>query len=479
MSRNGSSTTTTSPVIQGEEDLETHLARLAGRYCDTRSQTMSLCDRLSPEDMTPQSMEDASPTKWHLAHTTWFFETMVLAEFRPERSPFHPEYRYLFNSYYHSIGPRFSRPQRGQLTRPAVHEVIAYRHSVDEEVTRLIDSASTLPLDSQREMADRLELGIQHEQQHQELILTDLKHLFAQNPLLPNYRNSTESQPHSHFASSSEGDNSSGAACDRPSSPEAIRWPSVPEGVRHVGYSGSEFHFDNESPRHRVFLEQADLADRLITNGEFLEFIEAGGYQDPQWWLDLGWSYRQRESWKSPLYWTCHDGTWREFTLGGLRRLHLAEPVCHVSYFEADAYARWAGARLPTEAEWETAVADRPVRGNFVESAWYHPRPAETSVREGGGWRQLYGDVWEWTSSSYAPYPGHCPLPGALGEYNGKFMCNQHVLRGGSCASPQSHLRPTYRNFFPPWARWQFSGFRLARSHHGELTSGPTAPRTQ
>jgi ergothioneine biosynthesis protein EgtB len=463
MSQNGNSTTTTPPAITSEEGLETQLTHLARRYADTRAQTLALCEGLSPEDMTPQSMEDASPTKWHLAHTTWFFETMVLDAFCPDRTPFHPEYRYLFNSYYHSLGPRFSRPQRGQLTRPAVREVTAYRHTVDEEVASLIESTATLPSQSRWEIAQRLELGIHHEQQHQELILTDLKHLLAQNPLLPPYRKAADepSKPASSWDESR----------DQQSSSDSIRWYSVLEGVQQVGYSGPEFHFDNESPRHRVFLERADLADCVITNGEFLAFIEDNGYSNPQWWLDLGWSYRQRESWESPLYWTCHDGTWQEFTLGGLRPLNRDEPVCHVSYFEADAYARWAGARLPTEAEWETTAENLPVRGNFVESGWYHPRPAMLASPKREVWKQLYGDVWEWTSSSYAPYPGHRPLPGALGEYNGKFMCNQYVLRGGSCASPQSHLRPTYRNFFPPWARWQFSGFRLARSHHGELTS--------
>jgi ergothioneine biosynthesis protein EgtB len=444
--------------VDDEPSVHAHLAELARRYRATRAQTWALCAGLTEEDMTPQSMEDASPTKWHLAHTTWFFETLVLDPFRPERAPFHPQYHYLFNSYYHSLGPRFRRPQRGQLTRPTTGEIVQYRQAIDRQVEDLVDSDASLPLESRHGMAERLELGIQHEQQHQELILTDLKHLFAQNPLCPAYPPAGENSSSQH-SMASNGREDLAAAANR-------RWSPVPEGVQQLGYSGPRFHFDNESPRHRVFLEAADLADCLVTNREFLGFVEEGGYASPAWWLDLGWSWRQQELWEHPLYWTHHDGSWHEYTLGGLRRLELDAPVCHVSYFEADAYARWAGARLPTEAEWETAVGTRAVKGNFLESGWFHPRPATKEPADRQPF-QMYGDAWEWTSSSYAPYPGYRPLPGSLGEYNGKFMCNQYVLRGGSCVSPRSHLRPTYRNFFPPWARWQFSGFRLARSGRG------------
>lgn len=408
---------------------------IAACYRKIRSFTERLCEPLETEDYVIQSMPDASPVKWHLAHTSWFFETFVLAPSVPGyRSP-HPRYEYLFNSYYNAVGERHARPKRGLLSRPTVAEVYRYRAHVDDAMCDLLTTLDAERLDA---LAPVLTLGLHHEQQHQELILTDIQHAFAENPLRPVYRERANET-------------------NREAPP--LKWVHFPEGITWIGHNGDGFAFDNESPRHREYVDGFALASRLVTKAEYIAFIDAGGYRQPQWWLSSGWSAVQDGTWQAPLYWEQHDGVWWHFTLSGMRPVNGAEPVCHVSYFEADAYARWAGARLPTEAEWELAASNLPATGTFAEDERFHPAPANGV----GGLQQMFGDAWEWTRSSYAPYPGYVPDEGALGEYNGKFMCNQYVLRGGSCATPQSHIRPTYRNFFPPDARWQFTGIRLAK----------------
>jgi ergothioneine biosynthesis protein EgtB len=410
---------------------------LAERYLSIRRTTEGLCEALQTEDFVVQSMPDASPTRWHLAHTTWFFETFVIAKAVRDFRPFDPGFGYLFNSYYRTLGGEvFPRPSRGLLTRPTVREVFEYRRAVDEQMAEVV---AMLEASGEAELLEVVEIGLQHEQQHQELILTDLKHLFSLNPLLPVYREGS-------------------AAASGASSP--ARWIHHEERLAWIGHEGAGFCFDNELPRHRVFVQEFALADRLVTNAEFLEFMGDGGYARPELWLSDGWVAVQELGWRAPLYWQDRDAEWWSFTLGGMRRVEPDEPVCHVSHYEADAYARWAGARLPTEAEWEVAAESAQVEGNFVDSAAFHPAPA---IRASPSPRQLFGDVWEWTSSSYSPYPGYRPLAGALAEYNGKFMSGLMVLRGGSCATPRSHIRRTYRNFFAPGARWQFSGIRLAR----------------
>lgn len=405
------------------------------RYCRVRRATEVLCAPLSPEDSQVQSMDDASPTKWHLAHTSWFFETFVLEQWSTSYRHFHPAFRVLFNSYYQSIGEQHPRPRRGLLSRPALDEVLRYRAYVDEHMCALFRSQPPEAL------IGIVELGLQHEQQHQELILTDAKHLLACNPLRPAYRRCPSS------AESEAG---------------ALRWHPYPGATYQIGHAGGAFAFDNERPRHRVLLEPFELGFRLITNGEFLAFIEDRGYTRSELWLADGWNTVRARGWSAPLYWEHQDGAWSLMTLSGPRPLRADEPVCHVSFYEADAFARWAGARLPAEAEWEIAANDVAIDGNFVERGLLHPAPTRSST-VGTLPTQLFGDVWEWTRSPYAPYPGYRPPEGPIGEYNGKFMCNQIVLRGGSCATPQSHVRATYRNFFPPDARWQFSGIRLAR----------------
>lgn len=405
--------------------------------------TQSLCAPLAIEDYGAQSMPDASPAKWHLAHTSWFFETFVLKRAAPEYRVFHPAYEVLFNSYYNSVGEQFPRPRRGLLSRPTVDEVIRYRTHVDTAMLALLDGEHAARTG---EALAVIELGLQHEQQHQELILTDVKHLFSINPLHPVYR-----ERHS-------------PASGPPATPArgSPAWILFPGGLHAVGHEGTGYAFDNETPRHRVFLDPFALASRLVTNCEFAAFIDDSGYERPELWLSDGWDTARREGWKAPLYWNAQANNWMVFTLGGLRVVDPAEPVCHLSYYEADAFARWAGARLPTECEWEVAAAAVPVAGNFVESGRFHPAPLVARTPP-AGLSQLFGDVWEWTQSPYTPYPGFRQPPGALGEYNAKFMSSQVVLRGGSCASPQSHLRASYRNFFPPAARWQFTGLRLAR----------------
>jgi ergothioneine biosynthesis protein EgtB len=407
---------------------------LAEEFCRVRSQSLALCAPLTPEDMMVQSCPDASPAKWHLAHTTWFFETFILREFRPGYRPFHPDFLWLFNSYYNAVSAQPEKKLRASFSRPTAEEILAYRHHVDAAMEDF--AAGNIP-EAARE---RIVLGLNHEQQHQELLITDIKNAFWTDPLhpvcLPRSRNEA-----------------------REASP--LNWVSFPGGVAEIGYAGKDFCFDNEMPRHRVYLEPFRLASRPVTCAEYLRFMEDGGYSRSELWLSEGWSTVQTEHWQAPLYWRPRDnGIWQVFTLGGLVDLDdlLATPVCHISYFEADAYARWAGKCLPTEAEWEVAAAAIPVSGNLLEGETFHPQAAPNASQM----EQLYGDVWEWTVSAYLPYPGFDPLPGALGEYNGKFMCNQMVLRGGSVATPASHIRATYRNFFAPATRWQFSGVRLA-----------------
>jgi ergothioneine biosynthesis protein EgtB len=403
---------------------------LAARYRATRARTERLCAPLEPDDYQLQSMPDCSPPKWHLAHTTWFFETFVLAPHAPGFRPYGPQFAYLFNSYYDAVGDRWPRPARGLLSRPTVAEVYAYRRATDERLFALLELADNRTLAA---VVPVVELGLNHEEQHQELLLTDLKHAFGLNPLRPQY-----------------------AAQDQGPRAEATptEWESHPSGVRWVGHDGVGFAFDNEGPRHRGFVAGFQVASRPVNNGEYLRFVEEGGYDRPDLWLSDGWAARQRAGWSAPLYWHRDGPGFALFTLRGVRPLDPAEPVCHLSFYEADAFARWAGARLPTEVEWETAAGPREVRGNFLDSGRLHPVPSGNSY---------YGDVWSWTASPYVAYPGYRPAAGALGEYNGKFMCNQMVLRGGSCVTPAGHVRPTYRNFFPPDARWQFSGLRLAR----------------
>jgi ergothioneine biosynthesis protein EgtB len=416
-------------------DVASPFDSLLAQYRALRQLTEALCAPLAPEDHVVQSMPDASPAKWHLAHTSWFFETFVLAAARPEYQPFHPHFCFLFNSYYNAVGERLARPSRGLLTRPTVADIYRYRAHVDEHMGRLLESRDNAIL---HHVGERIVLGLNHEQQHQELILTDVKHLLASNPLRPTYRERAV-EP-------------SGAAV--PS-----RWLEFPAGLAWIGHDGAGFCFDNELPRHQVYLHDFRLASRSATCGEFRAFLDDGGYDRPELWLSDGWSARCNHAWRAPLYWEKQDGAWSVATLNGFRPIVDAEPVCHVSYYEADAYARWAGARLPTEAEWEAAAGSIPQEANLLDSDQLHPVPASS----GDGPRQFFGDVWEWTGSAYLAYPGYRPLPGALGEYNGKFMCNQFVLRGGSCVTPRSHIRASYRNFFPPEARWQFTGIRLAR----------------
>jgi len=375
-------------------------------------------------------MPDASPGKWHLAHASWFFEQFVLGR-DPRWQPHEPSWHYLFNSYYQSVGPMHSRPQRGLLSRPSLAEVRDYCRRIDDGVIEL------LARQDNPELSALVELGLQHEQQHQELLLTDIKHAFWCNPLQPAYGASLEA---------SKGERTA-----------PLRFIEGREGVVEIGHRGEGFAFDNETPRHRTYLQPHALASRLVTNGEYLAFVREGGYREPGLWLSDGWATVQRESWQRPLYWNGDLAT--EFTLGGVREIDPHAPVCHLSYYEAEAFARWAGARLPTEAEWESAAQGQLIEGNLQEQRRFQPRAAI----DGEGLLQMYGDSWEWTASPYISYPGFRPLPGALGEYNGKFMCGQWILRGGSCVTPGDHLRATYRNFFPPHARWQFAGLRLGQ----------------
>jgi len=406
--------------------------RLATRFARIRQRTLDLCAHLSAEDLMVQSMPDASPGKWHLAHTSWFFEQFVLRRDPAYTTP-DPAWQVLFNSYYQAVGPMHARPQRGLLSRPSLQAVLDYRKRINEGVLE------TLAADDETALADLVELGLQHEQQHQELLLTDIKHAFWSNPLRPAYS----------------------ALPDPPATgaPVPLRFVHGREGIVEIGHAGAGFAFDSETPRHRVLLQPHGLANRLVTNAEYLAFIREGGYREPSLWLSDGWATVQGENWQHPLYW--QDDLASEFSLSGVRALLPEAPVCHLSYYEADAFARWAGARLPTETEWESAAASLPVDGHLQDDGDFHPRPA--SGRADDGLLQMYGDVWEWTGSPYVSYPRFQPLPGALGEYNGKFMSGQWVLRGGSCATPRDHIRASYRNFFPPHARWQFMGLRLGQ----------------
>ena len=425
-----------------EDSLGPSASSLAARYDAVRARTASLCEPLAPEDQVVQSMPDASPVKWHLAHTTWYFETFVLARL-PDHRPFDPAWGFLFNSYYNAVSPQLPRPERGLLSRPTLEEIFGYRRHVDERMRELLAS----PAPGWRELAWLAELGLHHEQQHQELLLTDVKHLFSRNPLRPAYR-------------------AAGPALRRRAA--ELRWIRFPEAIRWIGHDGRGFAFDNEGPRHRRLVPAFELATRLVTCGEYLAFVDAGGYARPELWMSDGWNVVQQRGWQAPLYWEQRDGAWWQMTLGGMRPVDPEEPVCNVSWYKADAYARFAGARLPGEEEWEVAAETAPAPGNLLESERLHPATAGASgagsgARRGAELLQLFGDAWQWTRSPYQAYPGYAPSEGAIGEYNGKFMCNQFVLRGGSCVTPRSHVRATYRNFFPPDARWQFSGIRLAR----------------
>ena len=412
---------------------------LADRFNSIREYSNYLVEPLEIEDFVIQAMTNASPTKWHLAHTSWFYETFILDKVYNDYESLHPQYAHLFNSYYLQTGNPYTRSDRGLISRPTVKEVFEYREYVNNEIREFLEQATEKQL---AEYGPVIEIGNNHEQQHQELILTDLKYMLSRNPLYPVYRE--REIPGS-------------------SRPYDLDWIRFEEGIYEIGNEGDEFTYDNEHPRHRRFLEAFEVADRLITNREYMNFIEDGGYKRSELWLDDGWSTVNKHKWKAPLYWLKKDGEWYNFTLSGLRNVHPDEPVTHVSYYEADAFARWAGARLINEAEWEVAAGDLPYEGNFVEKSHFHPMPLQKSKNSGAP-AQVYGDVWEWTQSAYDSYPGYEPLPGALGEYNGKFMCGQYVLRGGSCATSQTHIRKTYRNFFYPDARWQFNGIRLART---------------
>jgi ergothioneine biosynthesis protein EgtB len=406
---------------------------LAQRLFEARRLSLELAEPLTPEDMTVQPMDDASPTKWHLAHVTWFFEQFILTKHLPGYEVFDPSFNYCFNSYYESQGPRQPRPRRGMLTRPSSERVLAYRRHVDEGLTRLCANGIG------SEVARLIEVGINHEQQHQELLLTDILALFASNPLRPAYR-----APRPRAAKAG---------------PDALGWVEFSGGIRQVGHDGLGFAWDNEAPRHDALIRPFRLADRLVSNAEWLDFMTDGGYRTASLWLADGWATVNREGWQAPLYWEERDGQWLGMSLEGLQPIDRAAPVAHISYYEADAFARWAGKRLPTEFEWEVAAQGLAVTGNSLASRAFRPLPVETAA---GELRQMFGDVWEWTQSAYLPYPGYQPPAGALGEYNGKFMVSQQVLRGGSCVTPEGHTRATYRNFFYPHQRWQFVGLRLA-----------------
>lgn len=411
---------------------------IAERFAEIRGVTMKLIEPLETEDFIIQSHEDVSPAKWHIAHTTWFFERMILKEFKSNYEEFNPAFDFLFNSYYNTIGPYQPRHQRGVLSRPTVDQVIEYRNYVDQQVYNLLDESAS---DTKKEIEALIYMGLQHEQQHQELILMDIKYNFFVNPLLPAYAQTKKRTL---------------------SNPQESQFVEFDGGLIEIGHDGNGFSFDNESPRHKVWLEPFKLATKPVTNGEFLEFINSGGYEKPEYWLSDGWSIVKEHNWKAPLYWLKDtEEKWQIFTLAGIQDLELDEPVSHVSFYEADAFSRWKGKRLPTEAEWEYASQSVAIRGNTMDDGVYHP-VASSEDLQSSSLSKMFGDIWEWTASAYSPYPGSKPLEGALGEYNAKFMCNQMILRGGSCATPVDHIRKTYRNFFPPEKRWQFSGFRLA-----------------
>ncbi len=429
-------TVTEKPLFTG---LGADAAEMVDRYQRVRRRTEELAEPLEPDDYMLQAMDDASPSKWHLGHVSWFFETFLLRPRLDSYLAIEDRYQYLFNSYYDGAGPQWYRPARGQLSRPTVPQVYDFRAHVDAGMVELIEDTSPDDLEA---LGSLMTLGLNHEQQHQELFVTDLKYNLSVNPLRPAY----------HDRAPAYGE------------PVALVWESYEGGVHPIGHDREGFAFDNEWPRHDVLLHPYALGSRPTTNGEFIEFIDDGGYANPDHWLSEGYKTVQANGWVAPLYWEVIDGEWWSQTMSGMRPIDTNGPVVHVSYYEADAYARWAGRRLPTEQEWEHAASGEPIEGNFSDSRLLHPSPAsEHAVSEKGGrLRQIYGDLWEWTRSPYSPYPGFRPLEGVVGEYNGKFMVNQMVLRGGSCATPADHIRASYRNFFPANARWQFSGIRLA-----------------
>jgi len=422
-------------------------SQVRSRFGEARRQTLELCQPLTPEDMMVQSCPEASPAKWHVAHTTWFFESFVLREYLPGYRVFNKEFEWLFNSYYQSFSAIPEKKLRASFSRPGLAEVLAYREHVDEAMGRLLNPDLDREVDP--EALKRIELGVNHEEQHQELLLTDILNAFFTDPLRSAYREERER----------------GSKGTREQGPEEL-FRSFEGGLQEVGHAGEGFCFDNELPRHRVWLEPYKLATRLVTCGEFAEFMADGGYRRPELWLSAGWDAVQKNGWRAPLYWTEEDGAWSVFTLRGTRRLDEIEnaPVSQVSYFEADAYARWAGRRLPTEIEWEAAAEGSPVEGNLLDSGLLMPAPSPATdlVQSENRAKHYYGDCWQWTASAYLGYPGFKALEGTLGEYNGKFMSGQMVLRGGSCMTPARHIRASYRNFFAPETRWQFSGIRLA-----------------
>lgn len=424
------------------ENVESLKKYLIENYQKVRRQTEAICGRLSIEDHIIQSVIDVSPPKWHLAHTTWFFETFILKLHAKEYHSFHPLFHYIFNSYYHGIGDPYPRERRGLLARPTVKTVSSYRASVDKQIPDLINQATEKQV---LLLQPLIILGLHHEQQHQELLLMDIKHNFSIDPHFPAYFTG-QSETYSVQSSSNI---------------KETEFSNVEGGIVSLGHSNADFCFDNELPRHQTFLKPYRIANRLVTNEEYCEFVDDGAYRQPQWWLSDGWDCLRNNHWTAPLYWHKVDDKWHVFTLSGMKPLNLSEPVAHISFFEADAYARWRGKRLPLETEWEHFVTHRgimPTGGNFIENEIYHPLATTQEMSP----QQFFGDLWEWTASPYGPYPGFKPLSGALGEYNGKFMNNQMVLRGGCCATPISHIRASYRNFFQPDKRWQFSGIRLA-----------------
>lgn len=422
---------------QGRKELRQHREKqILERYRAIRGITEELCAPLEPEDYIIQSGPDVSPPKWHLAHTTWFFETFILKKYMNKYSEFDRNFGFLYNSYYESVGPFYPRPNRGLLSRPSSKIIMDYRKHVDHAMEECLDGAG-----NQRDTISFLiEVGLNHEQQHQELLLMDIKQNFSLNP---SYYPYAEARKYSR------------------NRPEKLKWLRVEGGMMTFGTSGTSFAFDNETPEHRQYLNTFEIADRPVTNGEFLEFMKDGGYERPEYWLSDGWSHVRKVGWNSPAYWIQSEGNWNEFKLSGLKELDPDEPVCHISFYEADAYARWAGFRLPTEYEWEAAAKtfQQGGAGNFLDNGILHP-----SAHYEGKIKKMFGDVWEWTASAYLPYPGFKPLEGSLGEYNGKFMSGQMVLRGGSCLTPKDHIRKSYRNFFAPDRRWPVTGLRLARN---------------
>ncbi|HEY9030584.1 MAG TPA: ergothioneine biosynthesis protein EgtB [Kangiella sp.] len=433
-----------------EESSTEFVEQVLADFISMRFFTEQLCEPLQSEDYNLQAIAETSPAKWHLAHTSWFFETFILKKFKADFKPFDPQYEYLFNSYYNAIGEQFPRPQRGLLSRPSVKEVYEYRQCVTEQTKELVSSLAHHHDSRLGDALSLIRLGINHEQQHQELLLTDLKYNLFQSPLLPAYR-------------------STNPLVDQNEEVLPIEWirfdaqlVMIGTDIPDVPVTQNDFAYDNETPSHKFYRHEFSVANRLTTNGEYLEFIEEGGYQNPQYWLSDGWDTVREHQWQAPLYWFKKNGDWFVYTLNGVKPLNLHEPVSHVSYYEADAFARWNDARLLTEQEWESIAEEPQVKAsshNFVDNNVMHPVVATGN----NGLQQLYGEVWEWTSSAYSAYPGFKAAAGAVGEYNGKFMCNQYVLRGGSCVTSRNHIRKTYRNFFYPEARWQFSGIRLAR----------------